>query len=111
MDDYACLSSNVYCYNVANVKIGKNATVSEYSFLCTATRNYNDIALPLVATPISIAERAWITADVFVGPGVTIGEGAVALARSTVVRDVAAWTVVAGNPARFVKYRSRPDNY
>nr|WP_245960822.1 hypothetical protein [Wenzhouxiangella sediminis] len=55
--------------------------------------------MPLVAAPITIGERAWVTADVFVAPGVTIGDGAVILARSTVVEDVPAWTVMGGNPA------------
>lgn len=55
--------------------------------------------MPLISAPITIGDRVWITADVFVAPGVTIGDGAVILARSTVVDDVPAWTIMAGNPA------------
>lgn len=105
MGDGSCLSEQVDCYNVDKVRIGAKATVSQYSFLCTASRDYDDAALPLVTAPIIIGDRAWVTADVFVGPGVTIGEGAVALARSTVLHDVEPWTVVAGNPAKFIKHR------
>ena len=39
------------------------------------------------------------------GPGITVEEGAVVGARSCVVHDVPAWTVVAGNPARVIKRR------
>ena len=41
--------------------------------------------------------------------GVTIGDGAVIGARSVVSRDVPAYAVAAGNPARVVKYRFRPE--
>ncbi len=105
MGDYSCLGPLVDCYDVARVRIGDFATVSQYSYLCTATHDYTDESMPLKAAPISIGERAWIAADVFVGPGVTIGEGAVVGARSSVFRDVEPWTVVAGNPARFLKKR------
>jgi putative colanic acid biosynthesis acetyltransferase WcaF len=59
----------------------------------------------LITAPITIGAGAWVCADVFVAPGVTIGEGAVAAARSVVVKDVEPWTIVAGNPARVVKKR------
>ncbi len=105
MGDYSCLSEQVDCYCVDKIQIGAHVTVSQYSFLCTASHDYTDPALPLVTAPISIGDRAWITADVFLAPGVCIGEGAVVLARSSVFQDVEPWTVVAGNPAKFVKPR------
>ena len=46
-----------------------------------------------------------MAAEAFVGPGVTIGEGAVVGARAAVFRDVEPWSVVGGNPARFIKKR------
>jgi putative colanic acid biosynthesis acetyltransferase WcaF len=61
--------------------------------------------MPLITSPIVVGEHAWIAADVFVGPGVNIGDGAVVGARSTVLSNVAEWTVVAGNPARIIKER------
>ena len=61
--------------------------------------------MPLLTSPITIGDRVWITADVFVAPGVTISDGAVVLARSTVFHDVPSWSVVAGNPAIVKKKR------
>jgi putative colanic acid biosynthesis acetyltransferase WcaF len=46
-----------------------------------------------------------VAAGCFIGPGITVGEGAVVGAYSVVTKDVPAWTVVAGNPARFIKPR------
>jgi putative colanic acid biosynthesis acetyltransferase WcaF len=105
MDDYSCLGQNVDCYCVAPIKIAKHATVSQYSYLCTASHDIEDPQMPLVTAPITIGEGAWITADVFIAPGVTIGDGAVVGARSSVFKDVDPWTVVAGNPAKFIKVR------
>jgi putative colanic acid biosynthesis acetyltransferase WcaF len=87
------------------IKIGAYSTISQYSYLCTASHDYRSLKMPLVAAPITIGERVWITADVFVGPGVTIGEGSVVLARSTVLKSVDSWMVVGGNPAKVIKAR------
>jgi putative colanic acid biosynthesis acetyltransferase WcaF len=105
MDDRSCLSEYVDCYCVDKIKLGKDVVVSQYSFLCTASHDYNDPSFPLTTAPISIDDRAWVAADVFVAPGVTINEGAVALARSSVFNDVEPWVVVSGNPARVIKNR------
>lgn len=105
MGDYSCLSEYVDCYCVDKISIGANSTVSQYSFLCTASHDYTDRSFPLVTAPIRIGEKAWIAADVFVAPGVTIGDGAVITARSSVFDDIDPWTVATGNPARAVKKR------
>ena len=105
MGDHACLSEGVDCYCVAPIRIGAQTTVSQYSFLCTASHDYTRADMPLVTAPITIGERAWITADVFVGPGVTIGDGAVVTARSSVFTDIPPWVVARGNPAVPVKAR------
>ncbi len=100
MDDDSCISHHVDCYCVDKVYLGQRVTVSQYSFLCTASHNFRKRGMPLVTAPIHIGADAWVTADVFVGPGVRIGEGAVIGARSTVLRTVPPWTVVAGNPVQ-----------
>lgn len=106
MGDHACLSEKVDCYCVDTIRVGAHTTVSQYSFLCTASHDYTRGGMPLVTAPINIGERVWITADVFVGPGVTIGDGAVVTARSSVFNDIPAWTVARGNPAVPVRART-----
>lgn len=107
MAEHSCLSHFVDCYCVDRVTLGHHATVSQYSHLCTASHDYNKTDMPLITAPIVIGDFGWVTADVFIGPGVTVGEGAVVAARSTVTRDVAPWTVVAGAPAKPVGLRDR----
>lgn len=53
--------------------------------------------------PIKICDDAWIGMNCIILKGVTIGEGAIIGAGSVVTKDVPAWTVVAGNPARIIK--------
>lgn len=109
MHDHSCLSHHVDCYSVDKIELGPHVTVSQYSYLCTASHDFTLRSMPLVTAPISIGAHAWVTADVFIGPGVTVGEGAVIGARSTVVRDVPPWTVMAGSPARIVGQRALRD--
>ncbi len=107
MEDGSCLAAGVDCYNVASVRVGRNATVSQRSYLCTASHDFDDPCFPLTGAPIVIGDGAWVAAEVFVGPGVTVGENAVLLARSVVTRDVSCGDVVAGNPAQKIRIRFR----
>lgn len=105
MGNHSCLADSVNCYNVAPITIGSHVTVSQYSYLCTATHDIADPHMRLLTATIRIENQAWVCADVFVGPGVTIGEGAVVGARSSVFKDLPAWKVCVGNPAAPVKDR------
>jgi putative colanic acid biosynthesis acetyltransferase WcaF len=105
MDRGACLAPQVDCYNCAPIRIGAWAVISQYSYLCAGTHDHTSLDLPFIAGPISIGDQAWVCADVFVGPGVNVGDGAIVGARSSVYRNVPPWTIVAGNPAAFIRKR------
>jgi putative colanic acid biosynthesis acetyltransferase WcaF len=105
MEDHAALGDDVDCYCVAPIAIGRHALVSQYSFLCTASHDYRIAGLPGFDAPISVGGFAWVCADVFVAPGVTIGEGTVVGARSSVFSSLPDWVVAAGNPAKVIKQR------
>lgn len=105
IDDYGCLGPYVDCYSVNDIYIGPHSVVSQYSFLCTASHDFSDVTMPLITAPIMIRGWVWITADVFVAPGVEIGEGAVITARSSVFNDIKPWVIASGNPAQPIKKR------
>lgn len=109
MDEYSCLASEVDCYNVGRIKIGKHSTVSQRAFLCTASHDISKTNHPLVVSSIIIQDQVWIGAEAFVGPGVSIGEGSVLGARAAVFKDVPSWSVYGGNPAVFLKSRILED--
>lgn len=101
----AAVSHQVDLYNIARIRIGAHATVSQYAFLCTGSHDIRDATMALTSRPIAVGDQAWVCARVFVGPGVTVGTGAVAAAQSVITRDLEPWSVWAGNPAQFVKSR------
>jgi putative colanic acid biosynthesis acetyltransferase WcaF len=103
--DYSCLSEDVDCYSVAEIIIENQVVVSQGAFLCCASHDITSPIMEFTYKPIVIKNQAWIAAKAFVGPGVTVGEGAVVGACAVVTKDVEPWTVVAGNPAKFVKRR------
>lgn len=105
MGECSCLSEFTDCYSVDRIRVGAHATVSQYVFLCTAAHDESDPHMKLVTAPIVIGDQAWVAADVFVGPGVRIGQGCVVGARSSVFKDLPAWSVCTGTPARRVRDR------
>lgn len=111
MHDFSTIGPRVDCYNVANIKIGACVTISQNVYLCTASHDYShpigldSPLMPLIVGDITIGRNAWVAEGAFVGPGICIGEFAIVLARSVVSKSVPNNNVVAGNPARFIKYR------
>lgn len=105
MEKYSCLGPHVNCYNVDHIRIGANATLSQEAYLCTASHDITDKHNRLITAPIIIEDRAWIAAQAFIGMGVTIGQGAVVGARAAIFKNVEAWSIMGGNPAKFIKKR------
>jgi putative colanic acid biosynthesis acetyltransferase WcaF len=105
MEKGSCIGPEVDCYNVDIVKLCQNAIVSQKSFLCTASHSIDDFTFKLITAPILIEENAWVAADSFVGMGVTVGKYSVVGARASVFKDVLPYTIVGGNPAKFIKKR------
>jgi putative colanic acid biosynthesis acetyltransferase WcaF len=103
--DWAAIGEKAYLYNLGTIKIGDRSTISQGAHLCAGSHDYQDPSMPLLKPPIRVGSQVWICADAFLGPNVSVGEGAVVGARAVVCRDVDPWTVVAGNPATFIKKR------
>lgn len=102
---FSCVGPHTQLYNKSPIVIGNNTVVSQGTFLCTASHDITDASHSLIIAPIILQDRVWVAADAFIGMGVTIGEGAVVGARACVFRDIEPWTVVGGNPAKFIKKR------
>jgi putative colanic acid biosynthesis acetyltransferase WcaF len=92
-------------YSLGPITIGRRAVVSQYAHLCAGTHDYHYRDFPLLRPPIIVGDGAWIAADAFVGPNVTVGAGTVVGARSSVFKDLPPNVVAVGNPAVPVKRR------
>jgi putative colanic acid biosynthesis acetyltransferase WcaF len=99
MAEHSCLGPRVTCYNIATVTLHKYAIASQGAYLCTGSHDIADAHFQLIARPIAIGENGWIATEAFVGPGVTVGEGAVLGARGVTFKDLPPWTINVGNPA------------
>jgi maltose O-acetyltransferase len=120
---------NIYIGNAQKVKIGKHCHINENCFLQGVTigdyvlvapnvaflnsgHEYSDINKPIIMqgdTPTTnpiIKSNVWIGRNVVILPNNTIEEGAIVGAGAVVTKDVKAFTVVGGIPAKFIKKRN-----
>jgi putative colanic acid biosynthesis acetyltransferase WcaF len=105
LGDHVLIGPRVHLYNLGGLAIGDHTVLSQDVYVCGGTHDYTDPGYPLIRKKITIGNYVWIAAGAFIHPGVTIGDGAVVGARAVVTQDVAPWTIVAGNPAKFIKAR------
>lgn len=110
MKEGACLSPYSEVYNLGPVHFGEQAVLSQYAYVCNGTHDLSSVRLPLMIGDIYIGRNVFIGAKALILPGIHIGEGAVVGAGSVVTKDVKAWEIVGGNPAKFIKKRIILDN-
>lgn len=105
LGDCVVLGRDVEIYNYALVKINDMSVISQRCYLCTGTHDYTHPYMPLIWKPITVGSECWVAAEVFLAPGVEIGNGAVIGARSVVTKNMPEWMVCAGNPCKPIKAR------
>jgi putative colanic acid biosynthesis acetyltransferase WcaF len=89
------------------VTIGNRVSISQYAHICAGTHDYLQEDMPLMRPPITIEDDVWIAADSFVGPNVTVGEGAILGARGVAMTNLDPWMIYSGNPAILLKSRQK----
>jgi len=116
MDDYSSVGRDVIMYATPNSSIilKKGAIVAPRCKLITSNHNYDNetlLSVPFdnrnIVKDIVIGEGAWLADSVIILSGVTIGRGAIVGTGSVVTKDVPDYAIVAGNPARILKYRNK----
>lgn len=105
--DRSWIGDGAELYTLGPIIIGADAVVSQRSYLCTGSHDHRSPAFDIWAKPIVVEDQAWVAADVFVHPGVTVGRGAVIAARSTLTRDAEPYGLYVGAPAQ-LRGRRRP---
>lgn len=90
---------------MALVTLEQFALVSQRAHLCAGTHDVDDVNFRLVTGPIRVRSNAWVAAEAFVGPGVTVHKNAVLGARGVTMKDLEPGMIYAGNPARRLRAR------
>jgi len=103
--DYTWIGEDVMIINFAEVQIGSHCCISQRAFLCTGNHDFRDPSMPFRNAPITIKDGAWVGAQSFVAPGVTIGTDCVITAGSVVLEDMPDNMICSGNPCRPIKPR------
>ncbi len=106
-EDVVTLGPGCEVYNPGGIHLGHHTIISQDAYLCGATHDYNSADFTYIKKPIRTEPYTWICARAIVLPGVTCGEGSVLGAGSVTSRNMDAWTVYAGNPAKSVKTRTK----
>jgi acetyltransferase-like isoleucine patch superfamily enzyme len=86
--DHSLIGEEVFILNFEPISIGEQCCISQRAFLCTGNHDYRDWMFSYRNRPIRTEDGAWVGAQVFVAPGVTVGEEAVAAAGSIVTKDL-----------------------
>lgn len=101
-----------------SVTIEDNVLFAAFVHITDHSHEYRQVGVPIRLQsvfskgPIVIKRGAWLAFGCHILSGVTVGEGAVVAANSVVTKDVPAYTVVAGNPARIIsRYNSETNEW
>jgi putative colanic acid biosynthesis acetyltransferase WcaF len=98
--DHSWIGEDVWIDNLAEVSIGANCCLSQAVYLCTGNHDWTTVSFNLRTAPIRIDDGSWIAARAIVAPGVTVGAGSVLSIGGVATRDLNAWSINAGNPAK-----------
>ena len=104
--DWSWVGDSATLYTLGEIVIGDNACVSQHSYICAASHDYNSPNFDIFSKRVDIESEAWVSSGVFVSPGVRIGRGAVVGARSLVLNDLPAMMLCAGHPAKPIRPRA-----
>jgi putative colanic acid biosynthesis acetyltransferase WcaF len=105
----SCIGDRCVVYCLGPITLGDRVSVSQQAHLCAGTHDHTKADMPLLRPPIVIEDDAWIAADAFVGPNVTVRAGAILGARGCAFKKLNPWTVYVGNPAQPIAPRPRPE--
>ncbi|MDP1817348.1 MAG: DapH/DapD/GlmU-related protein [Leadbetterella sp.] len=86
----------------APVRIGNNCSFSYRNIIITSSHDFNDFS-KVIASPVTIGNNVWVTTNVIILPGVTIGDNTVIGAGSVVTKDIPPGVFAAGNPCRVIE--------
>ena len=106
-EDTVAVAEGVEIYNPALTTLRSHAIVSQGAYLCGATHDLHSRSFPMVSREIEIGAYAWVCARAVVMPGVKVGDGTVLALAGVATKDIPAWRIYGGVPAKEIGIRSQ----
>lgn len=104
--DYSWIGDDVTLYSIGEINIGHDTVISQKSYICAGGHDYKAANFDTFSKNITIGNKAWIATDVYVAPGVSIADGVIVGARSSVFKNLPEKNMVCtGSPASPIKSR------
>lgn len=110
ISDNVSINRNFFINARGHVEIGENSLIGPYVTIYSTNHNYSSVDIAIREQgqnekKVCIGKDVWIGAKSIILPGVIIGDGAIIGAGSIVTKNVEAYSIVGGNPAKLIKYR------
>jgi putative colanic acid biosynthesis acetyltransferase WcaF len=103
--DYSWIGERAWLDSSSPLEIGRHAVVSQGSYLCCGTHDWQDPGMGSVQAPIVVEDGAWIAAFARIAGGVTVGQEAMVAIGAVVFSDCEPRSTYRGNPAQRVGRR------
>ena len=103
--NYVWIGDDSVLYSLGDIEIGDHTALAHRVYLCTGTHDYTSSSFDIEAYKITIGAQVWLPNDVFVSPGVSISDGVVVGARSSVFSDLPEGMICVGSPAKPIRKR------
>jgi putative colanic acid biosynthesis acetyltransferase WcaF len=105
MDRLSSIGEKSWIYCLDSVSIGEKSCIGKEVYLLTGSHIIDSNNFELITSPIFIGNCVWVSTKSIVLPSVKIENFSVIAAGSVVVKNVETYSVVGGNPAKFIKKR------
>ena len=104
------IGPNAYIWASGGLEIFSNVIIGPRITIHTSNHNYERATMipydsKSILKKVTIEKNVWIGDCVMIAPGVTVGEGSVVAMGSVLTKDVPKYSIVGGNPAKFIKKR------
>lgn len=103
--DYSWIGEDCVLYSLGKITIGSHVALAHKVYLNTGGHDYKKETFDIFESPVVVEDECWLTNDVYIAPGVTIGKGSIIGARSTVLKSMPPGKICVGMPAKPIKNR------
>lgn len=112
INDFSHIGENCQIVGDSGVCIGKYVMIAKNCEIISSNHEYSNYKIPIILQgirsynqPIIIEDDVWVGNNVIILPKVKIGKGSIIGAGSVVTKNVEPYSIVAGVPAKFIKFR------